>query len=77
MFKCLSSNQLYKFHVTALQALGNSFKCLMHLERVKVYDILLNSLKSSDFKIQEISFHSLKPHCDDKSLIDMVNTIER
>lgn len=76
MFKCLSPNQLYEFHLTALQALGNSFNCLMHNERIKVYSILLNSLKSSDFKIQEISFHCLKSHCDNTTLIDMVNYIE-
>lgn len=77
MFKYLTSNQLNEFHITALKALGNSFNCLMHLEREKVYDILLNSLKNSDFRIQEIAYYCLKPHCDDKLLIDMVNTIER
>lgn len=76
MFKSLTSNQLYEFHLTALQALGNSFNCLMHHERIKVYGILLNSLRSPDFKLQEISYHCLKSHCDDTVLIDMVNEIE-
>lgn len=75
MLKCLTPNQFNEFYLTALQALGNSFNYLIHLETVKVYGILLDCLKSSDFRIQEISYNCLKPHCGDEMLINMVNKI--
>lgn len=76
MIKCLTYNELIEFRQTAMQVLAYCLRFLEKEEKIEVFGILLNELKSSNPKIQEAAYQCLRP-CSSEMLLhlNMVNTI--
>lgn len=60
MIKCLSFDELIEFRQTAMQVLVNCLNFLKQQDKIKVFRIILNELKSSDLKSQEAAYQCLK-----------------
>lgn len=60
MFKYLTYHQLIEFRLTAIQVLVNCLSFLKRSNKIRVFRILLNALKSSSQKLQETTYHCLK-----------------
>jgi hypothetical protein len=74
MIKCLTFDELVEYRQTALQVLVNCLHFLKQQDKIKVFRILLNELKSSNLKVQEAAYQCLKS-CNSKMLLqlNMVN----
>lgn len=60
MFKCLTSTQLFEFRQTAMEVLVHSSTFMANSDNILIFEIFLNALMSSDFKMQEIVYQCLE-----------------
>lgn len=71
LFKNLTSRQIHEFRVTAVQVLASCLKFCMESLKIKVFRILLNTLKSSSHELQKKTYHCLHSHCSKLSAVQM------
>lgn len=71
LFKNLTTRQIHEFRVTAIQVLANCLKFCMESLKIKVFRILLNTLKSSSHELQKNIYHCLHSHCSKLSTVQM------
>jgi len=60
IFKDFTSQQVHEFCLTAINVLANCHNFLVGSNKLKVFQILLSALKSSDQELQETAYHCLQ-----------------
>jgi len=60
MFKCLTSTQLFEFRQTAMEVLVHCSTFMANSDNILIFEIFLNALMSSDFKMQEMVYRCLE-----------------
>lgn len=71
LFKNLTFRQIHEFRLTAVQVLANCLKFCVESLKIRVFRILLNTLKSSSHELQKKTYRCLHSHCSKLSAAQM------